>query len=171
MTSRIQNCHWKSNLTKNSWRKHGKRLVANWTAQTVYSCKKWKWPLVTIVSFEILRTNRFQNWPYFLYLMNICGSHCQKTKKESLRLILYLYLSLSILMEDKSWIKIFLNIISCWLESQFLLICLSITGGIVHSGCGVLYVNQSRPGCSVLRGNINKIIFRQRSWNPWYTYI
>ena len=37
MTSRFQNCHWKSNLTKNSWRKQRKCLVANWTAQTVYS--------------------------------------------------------------------------------------------------------------------------------------
>ena len=35
MMSRFQNCHWKFNLTKNSMRKDGKRLVANWTAQTV----------------------------------------------------------------------------------------------------------------------------------------
>ena len=32
-SSWFQNCHWESNLTKNSWRKH---LVANWTADTVY---------------------------------------------------------------------------------------------------------------------------------------
>ena len=36
MTSRFQNCHWESNLTKASWRKHGKRLVANCSAQTVF---------------------------------------------------------------------------------------------------------------------------------------
>ena len=35
MISRFQNYHWESNLTKNSWRKHGKHLVANWTADTV----------------------------------------------------------------------------------------------------------------------------------------
>ena len=57
-------------------------------------CKNWKWPLVCSnpnisastwpklkikVSFEILRTSRFQNWPSFLNLMKIWGSYCQKT--------------------------------------------------------------------------------------------
>ena len=39
--------------------------------------------------FEILRTSRFQNWPYFLSLVKIWGSYCQKTNKEILRSTLY----------------------------------------------------------------------------------
>ena len=31
-------------------------------------------------SFEILRTSKFQNWPYFLNLVKIWGSYCPKTK-------------------------------------------------------------------------------------------
>ena len=56
--------------------------------------EKWNWPLVSLtsifsasscpnikskVSFEILRTSRFQNWLYFLNLVKIWGSYCQKT--------------------------------------------------------------------------------------------
>ena len=59
-----------------------------------YSCEKWKWPLVWLRpnisastwpkfkikdSFEILRTSRFQNWPYFLNLVKIWWRYCQKT--------------------------------------------------------------------------------------------
>ena len=61
------------------------------------SCEKWKWPLVSKslnisasnwpklkikVSFEILRTSRFQKLPSFLNLMKIWGSYCQKTNWE-----------------------------------------------------------------------------------------
>ena len=57
-------------------------------------CKNWKWPLLSLtsiisastwpnfkskVSFEILRTCSFQNWPYFLNLVKIWGSHGQNT--------------------------------------------------------------------------------------------
>ena len=34
-------------------------------------------------SFEILRTCRFTNWPYFWNLVKIWGSYCQKTKKRN----------------------------------------------------------------------------------------
>ena len=36
ITNRFQKCHWESNLTKNSWRKHRKYLVANWTMHTIF---------------------------------------------------------------------------------------------------------------------------------------
>ena len=40
------------------------------------------WPNIkSKVSFEILRTSRFQNWPYFLNLVKIWGSYCQKQNK------------------------------------------------------------------------------------------
>ena len=54
----------------------------------------WKWPLVCLNtnisastwpkfkikdSFEILRTSRFQNWPYFLNLVEIWWRYCPKT--------------------------------------------------------------------------------------------
>ena len=57
-------------------------------------CENWKWPLVCSNpnnsastwqkfkikdSFEILRTSRFQNWPYFLDLVKILWRYCQKT--------------------------------------------------------------------------------------------
>ena len=35
------------------------------------------------VSFEILKTCRFKNWPYLLNLVKIWGSYCQKTKKRN----------------------------------------------------------------------------------------
>ena len=62
-----------------------------------WKCENWKWPLVSKslnisastwpklkikVSFEILRTSRFQNWPSFLNLMKIWGRYCQKTNWE-----------------------------------------------------------------------------------------
>ena len=38
------------------------------------------WPKFKIkVSFKILRTSRFQNWPYFLDLVKIWWRYCQKT--------------------------------------------------------------------------------------------
>ena len=52
-------------------------------------------------SFEILRTSRFQNWPYFLKLVKIWGSYCQKTKKEILRSTLYIDLD-SLLCSNSS---------------------------------------------------------------------
>ena len=65
--------------------------------QITWKCENWKWPLVSLTSiftastwsiiksrdsFEILRTCRFKNWPYFLNLVKIWGSYCQKTKKK-----------------------------------------------------------------------------------------
>ena len=59
--------------------------------------KNWKWPLVCSNpnisastwpklrikdSFEILRTSRFQNWPYFLNLVKIWWRYCQKHQKK-----------------------------------------------------------------------------------------
>ena len=59
-----------------------------------WKCENWKWPLVCLGpnisastqpkykikdSFEILRTSRFQNWPYFLDLVKIWWRYCQKT--------------------------------------------------------------------------------------------
>ena len=39
------------------------------------------WPNIkSKVSFEILRTSRFQNWPYFLNLVKNWGNYFQKTK-------------------------------------------------------------------------------------------
>ena len=64
--------------------------------QITWKCENWKWPLVSLTSiftastwsiiksrdsFEILRTCRFKNWPYFLNLVKIWGSYCQETKK------------------------------------------------------------------------------------------
>ena len=58
-------------------------------------CKNWKWPLVFSNpnisastcpklkikdSFEILRTGRFQDCPYFLDFVKIWWRYCQKTK-------------------------------------------------------------------------------------------
>ena len=61
-------------------------LELTWTwsgpqaCQLAYLCENWKWPLVSLTSiisastwsnvkskdsFEILRTSRFQNWPYY----------------------------------------------------------------------------------------------------------
>ena len=48
------------------------------------------WPNIkSKVSFEILRTSRFQNWPYFLNLVKIWGSYCQKQNFKILRTTLY----------------------------------------------------------------------------------
>ena len=64
-----------------------------WLKMT-WICENWKWPLVCSNpnnsastwqkfkikdSFEILRTSRFQNWPYFLDLVKIWWRYCQKT--------------------------------------------------------------------------------------------
>ena len=71
-------------------------------------CENWKWPLVSLSSiftastwsiiksrdsFEILRTCRFKNWPYFLNLVKIWGSYSQKQNFEILRTTLQLRLS------------------------------------------------------------------------------
>ena len=67
---------------------------------------KCEWPLVSFafifsasnwskfkskVSFGILRTSRFQNWPCFLNLVTIWQRYCQKQKKEILKTPLYFY--------------------------------------------------------------------------------
>ena len=59
-----------------------------------WKCENWKWPLMCSNpnisastwpklkikdSFEILRTSRFQNWPYFLNLVKIWWRYWQKT--------------------------------------------------------------------------------------------
>ena len=49
------------------------------------------WPNIkSKVSFEILRTSRFKNWPYFLNLVKIWGSYCQKQNFQILRTTLYI---------------------------------------------------------------------------------
>ena len=64
-----------------------------WLKMT-WKCENWKWPLVWLSpnisastwpkfkikdSFEILRTSRFQNSPYFLNLVEIWWRYCPKT--------------------------------------------------------------------------------------------
>ena len=48
---------------------------------SIFSASTWS-NIKSKDSFEILRTSRFQNWPYFLNLVKIWGSYCQKTKKK-----------------------------------------------------------------------------------------
>ena len=76
------------------WRSKTMIKIAEIGKFLTYSCEKWKWPLVWLSpnisastwpkfkikdSFEILRTSRFQNWPYFLNLVEIWWRYCQKT--------------------------------------------------------------------------------------------
>ena len=83
----------KKNLKKNIFKNSLWNYSENW-CKTTWKCENWKWPLVSFtsifsasswpnvksrVSFEILRTSRFQNWPSFLNLVKIWGSYCQKT--------------------------------------------------------------------------------------------
>ena len=70
----------------------------------IKECEKLEWPLVSWtsiisastwpkfkskVSFEILRTSRFQNWPYFLNFVKIWLRYCQKQNWEIFRTTLY----------------------------------------------------------------------------------
>ena len=78
------------NLNFLFWNYSEKWLKITW------KCENWKWPLVSFtsifsasswpnvksrVSFEILRTSRFQNWPSFLNLVKIWCSNCNKRTK------------------------------------------------------------------------------------------
>ena len=71
----------------------------------IKKCKNWKWPLVSWtsiisastwpkfkikVSFEILRTSRFQNWLYFLNFVKIWWRYCKKQNWEIFRTTLYI---------------------------------------------------------------------------------
>ena len=63
------------------------------------------WPNIkSKVSFEILRSSRFQNFPYFLNSVKIWGSYCQKTKNwEILCYTLYLDWIIPIFAPTLTW--------------------------------------------------------------------
>ena len=84
----IQDVQWRF------WRSKTLITIAEIWKFLTYSCEKWKWPLVwknpnisastwpkfkIKDSFEILRTGRFQNSPYFLNLVEIWWRYCPKT--------------------------------------------------------------------------------------------
>ena len=75
-------------------------ITTTWTGYYLpYLCEKWIWPLVSLtlilsasywpkfkskVSFEILRTSRFQNWPYFSNLVKIWWRYFKKQKNQEI---------------------------------------------------------------------------------------
>ena len=79
------------------WKSRRVILTAKTGKNLALMCENWKWPLVSLTSiisaftwpnikskdsFEILRTSRFHNLPYFLNVVKIWWRYCLKTNHQ-----------------------------------------------------------------------------------------